>query len=190
VRRWSSASPRSGRATTFLTSDAVAPLPVPDAVAPAIGYRLWEVRGEALRSLWFPAIPWEPNRVVRARCLQTQGELASRLAGRDLPFHAAPDPRCGCGVWAASSPDQLPAAWSGTREIVVCGVVAVWGRVVVAERGWRGQFARPVALGYEAPGGLARWRSPTPTGAFVISGVARRYGVPVDARILDAEAQR
>jgi hypothetical protein len=164
---------------------------VPDAVAPAIGYRLWEVRGEALRSLWFPAIPWEPNRAVRARCLQTQGELASRLAGRDLPFHGAPDPRCGCGVWAASSLDQLPTAWCGTREIVVCGVVAVWGRVVVAERGWRGQFACPVALSYEAPEGSGPvavtdpdWRS------FVISGVARKYGVPVFARILDAEVRR
>jgi hypothetical protein len=76
---------------------------------------------------------------------------------------------------------DLPTGWSGTRDLVVWGIVALWGRVVVGERGWRGQFASPVSLIYELSPGLKGtvrisdpdWRR------FAIAEVASRYQLPV-----------
>jgi hypothetical protein len=164
---------------------------VPDAITPLLGHRLWEIRHGALRSLWCGALPWAPHQRATAACHHPQGPLASRLTGRDLPLHAAPDPRCSCGIYAASAPEDLPTDWSGTRNVVVCGTVALWGRVVVAERGWRGQFACPVSLTYEpCPG----WRGKTNLSdpewrRFAIAEVARRYQLPVletGREVLDA----
>lgn len=156
-------------------------LTVPDAITPVLGYRLWEIRHDALRSLWCGALPWAPRQRATAACHQPQGLLASRLAGRDLPLHAAPDPRCSCGIYAVSAPEDLPTSWSGTRDMVVWGTVALWGRVVVAERGWRGQFAGPVSLTYEP---RPEWRGEINVSnpewrRFTIAKVARRYQLPV-----------
>ena len=134
--------------------DLLASPSAPDAITPILGYRLWEVRGEALCSLWFSAIPWAPQQKLRAACYEAQGPFPSAVLKRDRPLHAAPDPRCRCGLYAASDPEDLPRRWSGTREVIVCGVVALWGRVLVGERGWRGEFARPLALSYEEHSGL------------------------------------
>jgi hypothetical protein len=170
--------------------DLLASPSAPDAITPILGYRLWEVRGEALCSLWFSAIPWAPQQKLRAACYEAQGPFPSAVLKRDRPLHAAPDPRCRCGLYAASDPEDLPRRWSGTREVIVCGVVALWGRVLVGERGWRGEFARPLALSYEEHSGLCGklavgdpdWRR------FFIAAAAERYRVPVLPRILDAYA--
>ena len=110
-------------------------LTVPDAVTPVLGHRLWEVRHGILRSLWCGAFPWDPHGRAKATCHHPQGPWVSLLTGRHLPLHAAPDPRCSCGIYAASAPEDLPASWSGTRDVIVWGTVALWGRIVVAERG-------------------------------------------------------
>ena len=162
----------------------------PDAIVPVVGYRLWEVRGDKLCSLWLSAILWTPQQKIRADCYEPQGTFASTVLGRDCPLHAAPDPHCRCGIYATSDPEHLPRSWSGTKQVVVCGAVGLWGRVVVGERGWRGEFARPLVLSYEEPWGLygklavsdQDWRR------FLIAAVARSYGLPVLPGILDAHA--
>jgi len=156
-------------------------LTVPDAITPVLGHRLWEVRHGTLRSLWCGAFPWDPHGRATATCHHPQGPWVSLLTGRHLPLHAAPDPRCSCGIYAASAPEDLPASWSGTRDVIVWGTVALWGRIVVAERGWRGQFARPVTLTYEP---CPQWRGPVNVSnpewrRFTIAEVARRYQLPV-----------
>lgn len=156
-------------------------LTVPDAITPVLGHRLWEVRHDALRSLWCGSLLWAPRQRATAACHHPQGPLASKLAGRHLPLHAAPDPRCSCGIYAASAPEDLPTGWSGTRDVVVWGMVALWGRVVVAERGWRGQFACPLSLTYEpCPGWTGDMNVSDPEWRrFTIAEVARRYQLPV-----------
>ena len=154
---------------------------VPDAITPVLGHRLWEVRQDRLWPLWFAWLPWVPQQVSRATCHQPQGPFASALAGRPLPLHSAPDPSCSCGIYAAAAADDLPSTWSGTKEVLVWGVVALWGRVVIAERGWRAQFAHPVSLTYQdLPGSGGKvavsdgdWRR------FHIAQAAHRYRLPV-----------
>ncbi len=170
--------------------DFLASRDAPDAITPILGYRLWEVRGGRLCSLWFSAIPWAPQKKLRAACYEAQGAFPSAVLKRDRPLHGAPDSRCRCGLYAVSDPEDLPLRWSGTKEVIVCGVVGLWGRVFVGERGWRGEFARPLALSYEERSGASGkltvgdpdWRQ------FLIAAVAERYRLPVLPRILDAHA--
>jgi hypothetical protein len=168
-------------ASASLRAPDLTDLTVPDAITPVLGHRLWEVRHGVLRSLWCRALSWAPQQRSTAACHQPQGSLASQLAGRHLPLHAAPGPGCTCGIYAVSAPEDLPTDWSGTRELVVWGTVALWGRVVVAERGWRAQFACPVSLTYEpCPG----WRGEINVSdphwrRFTIAEVARRYQLHV-----------
>jgi hypothetical protein len=84
-----------------------------------------------------------------------------------LPCRDGPAPTldCSCGVYATSDLRDPGAAWRSGPHYArhVIGAVALWGRVVEHETGYRAQHARPIALleGYGA------WR------------VADAYGVPL-----------
>jgi hypothetical protein len=73
-----------------------------------------------------------------------------------LPCRDGPAPAfdCSCGVYATSDLRDPGAAWrSGPHyERHMIGAVALWGRVVEHETGYRAQHARPIALleGYGA----------------------------------------
>jgi hypothetical protein len=73
-----------------------------------------------------------------------------------LPCRDGPSPTldCSCGVYATTDLRDPGAAWrSGPHyEHHVIGAVALWGRVVEHESGYRAQHARPLALldGYGA----------------------------------------
>jgi hypothetical protein len=99
---------------------------------------MWDVRG----SLWGAARAWDrPEH--EARCL-------SRRAGNsdvDVPHT---DGRCGyppCGLYCFKEPEQLLAAFglpTGPR-LAVLGMVALSGKVVEHENGYRAQKARVLA---------------------------------------------
>ena len=64
---------------------------------------------------------------------------------------------CMCGIYACSAPPPSTDLFL-KGHIFVAGQVALWGRVVEHENGWRGEFAYPRALfcvtdmpGQEAP---------------------------------------
>jgi hypothetical protein len=129
-----------------------------------VGFRHWHVDGGRLFSIGrhplddvecpsgaggFGRIEWPVSGLTALPC-------------RDGP---APGFGCSCGVYATSDLRDPGAAWrSGPHyERHVIGAVALWGRVVEHETGYRAQHARPVALleGYGA------------------QRVADRYGVPL-----------
>ncbi|HTS72965.1 MAG TPA: hypothetical protein VMG74_04575 [Gaiellaceae bacterium] len=92
--------------------------------------------------------------------------------------HAAPDPDCDCGIYAARSPEALvpylESAYPGRPSLgPVVGRVRLWGRVVSAERGWRGEYAYPDAL-YAPPQLMPAQQPESPCTA----GLAD-YAVPV-----------
>ena len=63
--------------------------------------------------------------------------------------HEAPGIRCSCGIWAfrdRAPAEATAAAYRHSGGAVAYGRVALWGRVVEHERGWRGQRARPLEL--------------------------------------------
>lgn len=119
----------------------------PDYVAPVLGWRAWVVDASGaearLMSLTRPTA-WPVGAPLRAEC-----PVAS-IVRREPPH-----PRCGvqygfpCGIHAARSADaaafyiNLP---SRAHDIVVIGRLALWGRVIEGERGWRTSCAYPEHL--------------------------------------------
>jgi hypothetical protein len=136
---------------------------VPDLVEPVVGWRVWDVvehdNGVRLCSVAFEAV-WQPREPLRAECRRTRTMLAwSQLAPHEAPFAL-----CACGVYAARSLDlaarylsvSLLPLLAGCRPRTVhrvIGRVALWGRVVEAEAGWRAGSAYPTELYVPEPTG-------------------------------------
>lgn len=125
------------------------------------------LRSAVVNELW----PWK--RRMEARC-EHGFHFGDEVPGRD----------CACGIWAMRDRDELvrrrvlrpvlryPGDTSGNFWVV--GKVALWGRVLEFEEGWRGRYAYPLSLevlvpdtGYTAD--TARW----------IDTLEESYGVPV-----------
>lgn len=76
--------------------------------------------------------------------------------------HQAPADGCTCGVYSFRDLDHLRRQYSKSATLV--GVIALEGRVVEGDSGWRAQAARLVALWEQAPGvvdvllGVKRYR--------------------------------
>ena len=132
--------------------------------APYLGFRHWHVAGDRLYSIG-------PQPLDDVRC-----PSGSSVTGRvEWPIEQltafpcatgpAPDLDCTCGIYATRRLRDPGSAWrSGPQYAVhVVGAVALWGRVVEHESGYRAQHARPVAL----------------LEGFGVETVAGVYGVPV-----------
>lgn len=150
----------------------------PDYAQPVLAWRSWlvvERSGELrLRSVVFPSI-WQPGRELAAECLH---ERRRRLV---RPWSASPCAEpvakgCDCGIYASKTLDTAIYYLRYRRVDERCclvravGVVALWGRVVECEDGWRGERAYPMRL-Y-----LPRYAS---EGRSDLSDRLRPYGVPV-----------
>ncbi|MBM3668243.1 MAG: hypothetical protein FJW90_12400, partial [Actinobacteria bacterium] len=88
-----------------------------------------------------------------------------------LETHRAPDPDCGCGLYAYH-PHRCKSVGRSPR-LMVTGVVEAWGQVELYDAGFRAKYARPVTL-FVPPVhlvGLERWQR--------IETVAERYEVPL-----------
>jgi hypothetical protein len=142
------------------------PVIVPNAVGVVVGWRAWKVAlvddGPRLRAMtrlgcrggaWWPA-----GRALQAVCATAR--------------HAAPQAGCSCGIHAAASYELLEELGfvDRTGHAVAVGSVALWGRVVQAERGWRAQQAYPREV----------WL-PRPI-AHLAARLAAAYDVPVHIR--------
>jgi len=115
---------------------------------PIAGFRHWGVRRGRLFSGIFVAGRFVPNpalslvapRAVPSPWPTTQDRAAKCFA---LRGHEAPYRDCNCGYaayYALPEAPDLPAAQA------VWGAVVAWGRIIECERGFRAQYARPVAL--------------------------------------------
>lgn len=115
---------------------------------PLTGFRWWGSRRGKLYSGIFVAGRFVPNpalSVVAPRAVPSPwpsgaDRIAKCFAVRG---HEAPYRDCNCGYAAyytlPEEPD-LPAAEA------VWGAVVAWGRIIECERGFRAQYARPIAL--------------------------------------------
>lgn len=126
-----------------------------------IGWRTWRVLpfetlhdGPSFRlcAAGTRGIPkvWQPRRAVEAVC----SDFASK--------HDAPWPAHECGIYAyreraaAESHQAIFTETNGGGAVGwAFGQVALWGRVVECERGWRAQFAYPYAVTVHGPPELA-----------------------------------
>ena len=108
---------------------------IPDGIEPVTGWRYW-----GCDSGWLTSIirfsTWPAGHAVRARC--SHAELHGGLI---------PHEDCTCGIYAVGGLDVLKrVAEVEEGATVVVGTVAVWGRIVPGEWGWRGEFGYPSRL--------------------------------------------
>lgn len=132
---------------------------VPDAIDPAVGYRVWVVNDNRLYSLVHVTL-WEPGMRFDAFCHKD---------------HEVPDKKCSCGTYAAATFAALfemgYTKKSGlfaarTDEDVIAGQVNLWGGVIPGKIGWRAQYAYPKKL--LVPYSLYKLAKP----------LSKAYGVP------------
>lgn len=133
---------------------------VPDAIEPAVGYRVWVVRaGGELFSVNHGEF-WTPGQVFEATCHRGGS-------------HEVPDVNCSCGAYAAATFNRLfdmgytkSEGLFASPEPTVAGQVSMWGGIVPGTVGWRAQFAYPKLL--LVP--YSRWR--------MAKEIADKYKVP------------
>ena len=117
------------------STSAVVDLPAVVRSEPIVAWRAWALTGHRdgsgllLRPVARRARTWKPRTIVEASC------RASR-------WHEAPDPACTCGLHGAHGIDVLRK----TRCPAVLGRVALWGRVIEHQHGYRARFAYPQRL--------------------------------------------
>jgi hypothetical protein len=96
---------------------------------------VWCLREDGLlQSVLYDDV-WRPARELVATCASG---------------HRAPDEECACGIYAAREPDEALRYLVGRDEAQVVGRllgrVALWGKVIECERGWRAERAYPLEV--------------------------------------------
>jgi hypothetical protein len=151
---------------------------VPDYVSPIVGWRVWftfSKEGEATLRSPFHRAAWPAGEPLEAHC------AVPRMFWRRHPRHEAPTFTCDCGIYASTWPSfcrdvgwGLPRHW----QVLVLGTVRLWGTVVEAERGWRGELAYPEHLYVPAD-------TRSVESAMRVANALVRYDVPVDVIVGD-----
>jgi hypothetical protein len=116
--------------------------------APVVGWRAWVVTetaaGLRLGSVLYDEV-WTPGATAVAACRRRDDLFAEPVAE-----HATPGLGCGCGFHAAHDAADALSYLRGRDELTtVCrilGEVAIWGRLVETEAGWRASAAYPYRL--------------------------------------------
>lgn len=107
-------------------------LPVETSMEPVVAWRVWALSGRRdgsnlrLRPVAGRTRAWPPGHPAEALC-------------KLVRFHDAPHPACSCGLHGTRGPEVLRR----TRSPAVLGRVALWGRVIEHELGYRGRFGYP-----------------------------------------------
>lgn len=93
------------------------------------GYRSWRVEQGFLAS--YGAI-WPYNTVLIAKC------------GKEEHDDDVPNLNCQCGIYAFRTPQDSSYYSKNVAPVTVSGVVALWGKVIEHEDGYRAQYAYPL----------------------------------------------
>jgi hypothetical protein len=110
-------------------------LAVDRAVEPVMAWRAWALTGKRdgsellLRPVAGRSRPWRPREVAEAACKHAR-------------LHAAPNVDCSCGLHATHE----AAILRRTRTPAVLGRVALWGRIIEHELGYRAEYGYPQLL--------------------------------------------
>jgi hypothetical protein len=110
-------------------------LDIEASVEPIMAWRTWALTGKRdgtdllLRPVAGRSRPWRPLQPAEAVCKHTR-------------LHASPNIDCTCGLHGTHGIDILRR----TRCPAVLGRVALWGRVIEHDFGFRAQFAYPQLL--------------------------------------------
>jgi hypothetical protein len=109
--------------------------PVATLAEPIHAWRTWTLVGSRdgsrvrLAPIAGDGRPWPPRRPAEASCTRQRS-------------HVRPELECTCGLHAVESPEELRR----TRDPAVLGTVALWGRIIEHEHGFRAALAYPQRL--------------------------------------------
>ena len=154
---------------------------VPDGITPLVGYRGWLVRDNALVSC-YRDVEWPVGKPLQSECIRPTYREGQGVFPAPPKHYWSPHISCTCGMYALH---EYPKVWQeheGKRRAsvkpwpseAVTGMIQGWGRIIVGDKGFRAQYAKPVAL--VARPRSKRWPE-------VIERLAERYGLEiVDAR--------
>lgn len=136
---------------------------VADPITPVVGWRAWRVTPAGLASVNHPWL-WVPKETSTAQCLinGARAMLLLKYGAPDQVPHSAPLEGCTCGFYTARERWRL----SG-YPLDVIGRVAMWGKVIEYDGGWRAEKAYPQAFFV------------TPEKREELRPVLERYGVPI-----------
>lgn len=117
---------------------------------PFRGFRVWRIHEKAI---WGNQVVW-PEPRMEGRCLRS-------IPGDDIPHSVS---RCGppaCGIYAVKNLDMFPPE-VGAAEVrgSVVGVVALSGKIIEHELGYRASRARVLAAAVNASGRRRLFNSP------------------------------
>ena len=113
-------------------------------IEPTVGVRSWRWDSASARlvSLISNEV-WEPNEPLTARCSKSHvapprpGTVAAAL-------HDAPMKGCSCGIYAVKTLSHLRL--QDYHNDGVLGLVQLWGRMLVGQKGYRAANAYPLKL--------------------------------------------
>ena len=114
------------------TASALQALEATKGIEPIVAWRTWALTGHRdgtsllLRPVAGRSRPWRPMQIAEAGCKHTR-------------LHASPSLECTCGLHGTHGLDLLRR----TRCPAVLGRVALWGRVIEHDLGYRAQYAYP-----------------------------------------------
>jgi hypothetical protein len=152
-------------------------------VEPIHAWRTWTLVGSRdgsvvrLAPIAGDGRPWPPRHPATSVCTRRRS-------------HLQPELDCTCGLHAVADPDDLRR----TRDPAVLGTVALWGRIVEHEHGYRAALAYPQRLRLACYLCFSLWGRRGPGGCEVVVRhrggrmvplcephleLSRRYGYPV-----------
>jgi hypothetical protein len=135
---------------------AIAPRVVPDYLEPLIGYRFWYVHhGDRLVSS-VGLTMWQPYQALEGRHIPNPHPSVEpeedACAGTPCDGHV-PFTHPKCGIYAFATRERLLANLQAANQYgdlymssLVIGTVALWGRFVEHDFGYRAQFAYPTSF--------------------------------------------
>lgn len=127
-----------------------------------VGWRAWRVLPPGYLVDMNMRSVWEPGEALPAFC----------FASSARNWHLAPVVNCVCGYYAYTYPG--PAR----RHGMLYGPVALWGRVITHDTGYRAEFAYPLGILDGTPELFP---------SDVIESIGVRYGIPINKGLLTSQ---
>lgn len=154
---------------------------IPDSITPIIGYRGWIFKDGFLYSC-YRSVKWPLGKALKAECIHPTFASLNEKNNKKSKIesnHYFPTKDCSCGIYALHEfPNASEKDEDGVRRraskpwphYALSGVVIGWGHVVMGEKGFRAEFAQPLAL-------ISRPRSKTLTP--IIEELAFNYDIDI-----------
>jgi len=144
---------------------------IPDGITPLVGIRGWRYKNGRLWSC-YRDVEWPVNSHLISDCIHpTMYDVGVTKKPKRSNRHSPPTKTCTCGIyalneWEPSHPKKL-RPWPSDS---ITGLILGWGHIVIGSKGFRAQYAKPIAL-------VSRPRSTKLSE--IIEELAHAYGIEI-----------